>query len=90
MNRAACGVSPIAARTSATRLCRPASETNVPARDLEKVGLRYHFRSTIEEDLQESKRPGGKRNRPAMATQHMAHGVELTGPKATRTSRAEN
>jgi hypothetical protein len=30
MNGEACGVSPIAARTWATRLCRPASETNVP------------------------------------------------------------
>ena len=78
MNRAACGVSPIAARTSATRLCRPASETNVPGqRLLEKLGFRYHFRPAIEQDLEESKRPGRKRNRPAMAKQHMADGIEL-------------
>ena len=44
---------------------------------LEKVGLRYHFWSTIEQDLEEPERPGRQRNRPAMATQHMTDGIEL-------------
>ena len=82
MNCDACGVSPIAARTSATRLCRLASDTKVPGQRLSRrSSFDINFRSTIEQDLQQSKRPGRKRDWPAMAKQHMTHGIELAGSK---------
>ena len=48
---------------------------------LDELGLRHHLRPPIEEELQEPKRPGRKRGRPAMPQQRMAEGVELAGSK---------